>query len=259
MRVIQTATSNSKAPSGTGKSSARLTVDDFAPLKALGYISRIENQPILGVKRKVWRKDDEHAESTDAEFKKLRDTILQRDMRTCRFCGFASSKYQEVHHIDDDHTNNDQSNLLTVCTLCHQVHHLGMCAMRNGGFIAAIPELTQTEVNHIARFIFASTQIESKHADKLKSLYAVFQHRGTDTLKSVFGLDISNPYILASTLSSCPDDVYARRSELLSHLRLVPTKEAFHSGQLEYYAINNQPAFMLEECLAMSKQLKLIV
>ncbi|WP_240533902.1 HNH endonuclease [Aeromonas veronii] len=155
----------------------------------------------------------------------MRTEVLQRDNYTCRFCGFKAAKYQEVHHLDDNHQNNDPQNLLTVCNLCHQVHHLGMCAMRNGGFIAAIPELTQTEVNNLVRAIHVAEYVaDAAVRDKLKSLFAIFQFRGCDTLKALYGVDISNPYALAETLSTCPDDIYAKRAELFALCGWSPPK-----------------------------------
>lgn len=215
------------------------------------------NQPILGVKRKLWRKDDEHADIADAKFIKIRAEVLKRDQYTCRFCNFKSAKYQEIHHIDNNHKNNELQNLLTVCNLCHQVHHLGMCAMRNGGFIAVIPELTQTEINNIVRAIYVSEYIADTTTvnDKLKSLLAIFQYRGCDTLKTLYKVDISNSYALAETLSTCPDDIYEKRAEIFAHLRLIATKESFHIEQLEYYATNLLTQFFPENWHALTAQL----
>lgn len=228
----------------------------FAAPTAMGYLNRITNQPIIGVKRQLWRSDDEHADSADIAFEKIRKEALSRDHNTCRFCGFRAGKYQEVHHLDDDHKNNSLDNLVTVCTLCHQVFHIGMLAIRNAGFIAAIPELTQTEVINIARVVHVSELLDNEEIKtKLKSLFAIFQMRGFDTLKVPFKADISSPYFLAPTTSSMPDDVYDNRAKLFESLRIVPTKEAFHGGQLEYYA-KNCPLFkQTENWLAHSRQL----
>lgn len=224
--------------------------------------SRTAQQPVLGVKRKVWRRDDEHAPDTDAAFQKIRGTIFQRDTYTCVFCTFKAAKYQEVHHLDDDHTNNSESNLITACTLCHQVFHLGMCGMRYAGFLAAIPELTQTEVNHIARAVFVSQMdvlgASQEARERLQSLYAIFEFRGADTLKQLFGVDISEPLTFAQLLAdptAFPDDVYARRTELLGPLRLVPTRGAFHAGQLEYYAHHCRASFLPANWSALTRQL----
>lgn len=220
---------------------------------------RHARQPVLAVKRKVWRKDDDHAYVSDSSFEKERGQVFQRDLYACQFCGFKASKYQEVHHVDDDHTNNDRANLTTVCTLCHQVHHLGMCGMRGGGFMAVLPELTQTEVNHLVRAMLVAEMIANKDiADRLRSVYAQFQVRGVDTLKRLFGVDISPPLVFAQLLADpklFPDDLYATRSTFLAGLRLVPTKEAFHSGQLEYYAANNSAWFKPEHWSALARQL----
>ncbi|KGT54018.1 type IV secretion protein DotN [Xanthomonas citri pv. fuscans] len=220
------------------------------------HLSRHANQPLLGVKRKLWRKDDEHADVADSAFAAIRTEVLRRDHHTCVFCGFSAAKYQEVHHKDDDHTNNAYDNLITVCNVCHQVHHLGMCAMRNGGFIAAVPELTQTEINNIVRAIFVTDLIgDSDIKDKLKGLYAIFQSRGQDLLKGIFGIDISSPFTLAEVLSNCPDEMFTKRGELLAPLRLVPTREAFNAGQLEYYAANSRAIFLPENWSGMARQL----
>lgn len=226
------------------------------PSLMLGHLKRTANQPVPGVKRGVWRKDDEHAHLADAAFSAVRTEVLQRDNYTCRFCGFKAAKYQEVHHLDDNHQNNATQNLLTVCNLCHQVFHYGVTAMRNGAFIAAIPELTQAELNNIVRAIHVAEYVaDAAVRDKLKSLFASFQYRGSDTLKTLFGLDISNLYVPTEVLSVCPDDIYAKRVELLSPLRLVGTKEAFHGGQLEYYAANNRALFLPENWPPLTRQL----
>src|SRR5581483_5621804 len=133
-------------------------------------------------------------------FLPVREQVLKRDGSACRFCGFKAAKFQEVHHVDDNHANNDPTNLVTVCNLCHQVHHLGMCGMRHAGFLAAIPELTQTEVNHIARAYFIAQWVASPDIkDRLTGLYALLRAR-SDMLKSAFHLDIGSPLLFAEIL-----------------------------------------------------------
>lgn len=212
-----------------------------------GTVDPARLQPILSVKRKLWRKDDEHAALAAESFASVRNAVFQRDNFCCHYCGFKAAKYQEIHNVDGNHLNNEESNLWTVCNLCHMVSHLGMCGMRNAGFIAAIPELTQTEVNHLVRAIHvASVNADPEIKDQLISLYALFQFRGSDTLKQLFGIDISNPYTLAEVLSTCPDSVFENRATLLAPLRLIPTRDAFSLHQLEYYAIHLRSLFLPE-------------
>ena len=51
----------------------------------------------------------------------IRKDILRRDEERCRIC--ANDYYLHVHHIDHDRTNNDWSNLVTLCESCHQTVH----------------------------------------------------------------------------------------------------------------------------------------
>jgi intracellular multiplication protein IcmJ len=113
--------------------------------------------------------------------------------------------------------------------------------MRAGGFLAVLPELTQVEVNNIVRIIhivqFAPDKVDKLVTDKLRGLYGLFRHRGPDTLKLLHpGLDASDPFCLARLLSECHESIYAQRAETLSSIRLVATREAFHPGQLDFYA-----------------------
>lgn len=49
-------------------------------------------------------------------------SVLERDNQTCQLCG--GKKYIHVHHIDgngttSEHPNDDPSNLIVLCNLCH--------------------------------------------------------------------------------------------------------------------------------------------
>ena len=54
----------------------------------------------------------------------IRSRILDLDDYVCRIC-FVSTSYGplHVHHIDYNRSNNEDSNLVTLCNTCHkQVH-----------------------------------------------------------------------------------------------------------------------------------------
>lgn len=59
--------------------------------------------------------------------KQIRPRILLRDAYTCKECGGAGN---QVDHVDGDHSNNDDSNLQTLCVVCHSKK----TARENGGF-----------------------------------------------------------------------------------------------------------------------------
>ena len=43
----------------------------------------------------------------------------------CELCGFiAHDKIQlDIHHLDGNHKNNNQENLMTICANCHRLEH----------------------------------------------------------------------------------------------------------------------------------------
>ena len=43
----------------------------------------------------------------------------------CEECGFLPRhpRQLDVHHLDGDHSNNDPSNLQTICANCHRLVH----------------------------------------------------------------------------------------------------------------------------------------
>ena len=52
---------------------------------------------------------------------KLKEEIKKRDRYKCFLCG--AKRNLHVHHIDEDPTNNDPSNLVTLCEACHRLVH----------------------------------------------------------------------------------------------------------------------------------------
>lgn len=53
---------------------------------------------------------------------KIRYYILERDAHTCQSCGSTVKQGVriEIDHIDNDVTNNDIANLITICNQCNQ-------------------------------------------------------------------------------------------------------------------------------------------
>jgi len=225
---------------------------------AEGYVNRIANQPIFNVRRPLWRSDDDQSVLMSESHAKLRQEILQRDNYTCRYCGFKSARYQELHQLDNNPENCTKENLVTACNLCRQVFHLGACAMKGSGFLTVVPELTQTEVNHIARAIYVNELMGiSENNDKLESLMAIFRYRGSDTLKQVFEGEVLTVLTLAETLASkslLTDQEFENRAVTFSAFRLFPTKNAFEIGQLEYYAANNKNLFTIGSWASLAEQ-----
>ena len=64
---------------------------------------------------------------------KHREEIRVRDNHRCAFCGVADDEIPHsdsplentlhVHHIDHDRHNNENTNLITLCPICHRTGH----------------------------------------------------------------------------------------------------------------------------------------
>lgn len=212
-------------------------------------VDRFDKQPIISVKRKAWRMDDEHAGVADAGFAQVRMTVLARDKDTCQFCGFFAKNWQEVHHKDDDHQNNDPDNLITICNACHLVHHVGLAAINGFAFISYVPELSQTEVNHLMRMlIIAKAEKPEEYTDKYESLLSIFKMRGFELFKKAGYSDTANIFNIARSLSETMSDAeFAQRLDRTHGLRVVPTEQAFSPDQIRFYIQRHSDSFKLND------------
>jgi hypothetical protein len=75
-------------------------------------------------------KSDQELASSEADFSEARPEVLRRDKYSCQYCGVATTPESEksggglqVHHISGDSNDNEWTNLLTVCPLCHAILH----------------------------------------------------------------------------------------------------------------------------------------
>jgi len=60
------------------------------------------------------------------DWKRLCKQIKDRDKWTCQLCGEQRKRWGHklhVHHIDEDKTNNDPCNLISLCSACHAPIH----------------------------------------------------------------------------------------------------------------------------------------
>ena len=211
---------------------------------------------VLSAKRSVWRMHD-HAGEADKAFRQVRKAILEEFDYKCAYCGHASEKYQEVHHADDNHANNDRKNLWCTCPLCHQVFHIGLAGMVDGADVVYLPELSQEEVNQLALVIWLCTEAPpdryknedeklyfAKLTGRAKTIQGMLEtRRGTVLLKLRAALKDSKkvpvdllekiklshltPNLFSNVLMSLEDGDYNRRAQLLGGLRLLPKPARF--------------------------------
>lgn len=226
------------------------------PTRPEAFLKRFSNLPELSVKRKQWRMEQSEHErnEADAVFQEVRKKVLDRDGRRCWFCGFTSTAHQEVHHLDDDHTNNHPNNLVTICNIDHLCFHLGLAAMKGSIFLAVVPELTQAEITNLMRIYHGAMTMGNEDVQsRLKGLYAIFESRSVDIFKRVFEADFSNGHEIAVALSKLDDAAFAMRGKTLDGIRVIPTEAAFRDGQIagyltrthtQYFDQNHWPALL---------------
>jgi hypothetical protein len=100
---------------------------------SLSHLRFYEDPDNYNKKLKTYKRGSEHynwrggasEERYPAEFsRRLRRQIRERDHQLCRICGATAKGIQgNVHHIDADKNNNDESNLILVCRSCHGKIH----------------------------------------------------------------------------------------------------------------------------------------
>lgn len=173
---------------------------------------------VLSVKRGVWRRDDRQSETADRAFQAARPKVIARDRSRC-ICGFQS-EIQDVHHIDDDHTNNQLENLVTACPLCHGVRHIGQVGVSGEGRILYLPELSQEDINHLQRTCFIVLEIgDASQKAKATEILRRLTARGKVVEASPWGT--SQPLDFAAALNRIGEEEYEKRALTLDGLRLV--------------------------------------
>lgn len=199
---------------------------------------------IPSVKALNWRMNDQGSEAADAEFQQVRVKVLQRDNYVCAGCGFRSTKYQEVHHRDDDHANNDPKNLITACTFCHMVQHIGLAGKNKEAVFIWLPEISQADLHHVVRnALVAKRNYEIVKKDMQAQTNKVKASRFLDEAASSIMNALmdrmaeaeqrlsSDPLEVGDALMLLDDVVYDKRADFLSGMRLLPLGVRMNSGQ----------------------------
>lgn len=168
----------------------------------------------------VARADNPDAIHADKDFKRVRGHVLERDMNTCQFCGFIADKWQDVHHLDGNHTNNAEENLVTACRLCHLVFHTGFVGANKMARLIWAPDFTQFELNHLIRTLWIGQRGTSKEIRQASGAALFALDQMVDVLSHVAGF--SCPRLLVNQLMNMPaQELQQAYSSQMNGLRLV--------------------------------------
>lgn len=163
----------------------------------------------------------------------VKQKILQRDDHTCAFCGFKSTKYQDVAMLDNNPLNIKQDNLITSCIFCHQCFDLEKVAQMRSGVLVWLPEIEQAHLHHIARAIYVARISQGSMADTAKKMLETIMKRREDAQKRIHTDD---PHVLSLVMRDfLSQKSYAVRDKKLEGVRLFPLdRRIIKEGDLEF-------------------------
>lgn len=146
--------------------------------------------------------------------------IFERDSYICRCCGFQSSKYQKILHIDGNEENFDDQNVITTCVFCHQCFDLQSVNTMNSGVLIWLPEIGQAVLHHIMRAIYIGRIAQGPVSDASRRALEVLMERRNQSRKR---LGSDDPGVVASVLSDFVERKrYEEREKMFKGLRLLP-------------------------------------
>lgn len=195
---------------------------------------------ILSAHRKSWQVSSLHGTQQDPDKKavKIFERVWQRDSNSCYYCGFKADKWQEVHHLNDDHADFSMDNLVTICPLCHQCLHLNLAHTTNGGIVIWLPEFTQQELNYLCRSLFICMDCSPEEAQgagfhkMALSIYQALEAREQIVAQHFYSgtstqTNERNVGAFGQMLLNLSEDEYNTRGENLKNFKLLASPNRF--------------------------------
>ncbi len=183
---------------------------------------------VLTAKRGNWPRFK--SRRSNEVFKRLESQILARDVNTCRYCGFSSDKYQVVVNINQDYSPGQSKldNMATACIFCAQCMFLDGIGHENnwGGTLIYLPEISQSDLNHFTRVLFASMLRDAPYKGKLQTAYLSLKDRES-IVDEVFGPKSSDPYIFGQALIDSNLSEDQLKHPMMLQLKLLPDRKCF--------------------------------
>ncbi|MDD9900573.1 MAG: type IV secretion protein DotN [Alphaproteobacteria bacterium] len=163
----------------------------------------------------------------------LRDSVLERDKYTCRYCGFLSRKYQEVHFTGKADAKVSAEGCATACIFCVQCFQLDRVDRMQSGAVIWLPEIGQAALSHICRAIYVARISQGPMADAARDALETLLARKEEA-RSRLGTDSAR--ILATVLQDFFEGKeYKNRAGRLKGFRILPLdRRIIREGDLEF-------------------------
>ena len=187
----------------------------------------IAQKLLIGIKRLRFRANDARRQAADNEYRAKRPGVIARSNGRCVYCNYSSKQHNEVHHLDDDHHNNDERNFGIACRACHPYQHIGEPSKAGDvageglgaqTILAAIPELSAQDVNHLQRAIGAAL-LEPQEGAVAKAILHHLTETRCAPVKVVW--ETCLPVNFAAALAQLSPGEYEARGDAVGHLRLI--------------------------------------
>jgi intracellular multiplication protein IcmJ len=159
-----------------------------------------------------------------SKLKSLTEKTLKRDDYTCRFCGFRAKQYQRVIPWVDA----GDPPYATICTFCEPCLSLERNGVTGSGLLLWLPEISQVELNHLARAIYVARAEEGTMEGLATRALDSLMIRRTEAKKR---LGSDDPLLLATILreSLSKKEVEAAITKL-DGIRLLPSEKYMVRG-----------------------------
>lgn len=182
--------------------------------------------------------DDPTKDHSNNEYLAKKPDILKRDDYTCQYCGFKAKKFQEIHHLDNDHKNNADSNLITTCTLCHMVNHVGFAGIKQTAKLIYIDpkyNVSQAQLNQVVRALWVAKNYKD-NPELVSNASSLLARIHKYIILAHMKINTPDPAILADfMLNIMTDEQYEKRSEYFKGIYLLPLETGFEK-QIQYWS-----------------------
>ena len=164
---------------------------------------------------------------------KWRSMVLERDNHTCQGCGWRALKFQEIHHRDHDHNNFRESNLETLCPLCHQLFHPATASISGGGQMIWMPEMSQVHLNRLLFPLFAIMRSGPTHPAYAvsKAVWGLLEMRKV-FLENQIGR--SDPGVFGQMMLNMTPSDYQQRSQSMGAIKMLANPSRFET-EIDYW------------------------
>lgn len=119
-------------------------------------------RPIPGKSEKQHMRQDKTIHMGFNENEVLNQIMCEKPSK-CYFCGFHDEYFLEPHHLDGDHSNHSEDNVVPACTLCHAQNHIFALALDKKAEICVLSaDISQEVFNQLQRTLLVMAHKSDK-------------------------------------------------------------------------------------------------